>query len=82
MVYGRGYDLDVKLKNGDVLKKTVDFFPGSEQSPITIDRMFEKFRRLAAKRLAPGDVSRLETLVQTMEELPSVKPLCALLRRI
>ena len=78
--YWNGADVEVKLKNGTVLKKTVDFPVGSEHRPLTSDQMAAKFRRLAGKTLPQEQVSRIEKIIRGLDREPSVKPLTAALR--
>jgi hypothetical protein len=55
-----------------VLRKVVDNFLGSWQKPMSDEQMAVKYRRLAAKSLAPEDVEELERLVRNLESAPTV----------
>jgi len=78
--FRKGTDLEVKLRNGQILKKSVDFPLGSEQRPLTKEQMVAKFRRLASKALPRRRVSVVEKAVWDLENAPSVKPLIRALR--
>lgn len=79
-IYRRGSDLEVLLKNGQTLKKTVDFAPGSDRRPLTGEQMATKFRRLAAKALPAKQVAEIENIVWDLERAPTVTPLINALR--
>ena len=78
--FARGADVEVVLKNGTTLKKTVDNFIGSYQRPMSDEQMAAKFRVLASKSLPADAVDRLERTVWTLEEVPSVRELVAVLQ--
>lgn len=77
--FARGAKVEVALKNGEVRSKTVDHFLGSVQRPLSDEQMAQKFRRLAAKALAPDRVTALEELIRGLEAQPSVVGLFTLL---
>jgi 2-methylcitrate dehydratase PrpD len=78
--YARGARVEVCLKNGQTLAKTVDFFLGSARNPMSHQQMVAKYRRLASKTLPADKVSEIEQLVGGLEYLPDVTPLIAALR--
>lgn len=78
--FARGADVEVVLKDGRVLRKVVDNFLGSWQRPMSDEQMAVKYRRLAAKSLAPQAVQELERLVRTLEFLPSSTSLVRILQ--
>ena len=78
--YWNGADVEVTLKNGKVLKKTVDFPLGSEQRPLTGEQMAHKFRRLATKALPKRKVAEIEKIVWDLEHAPTVTPLFKAMR--
>ena len=78
--FARGADIEVFLKNGQMLSKTVDNFLGSYQRPMTDEQMATKFRRLASKALAPENVAVLERVVRNLEAAPTVVELVEVLR--
>jgi len=78
--YWNGADVEVRLKSGRILKRTVDFPLGSEQRPLTGEQMAHKFRRLAAKALPKRKVSEIERLVWDLEHAPAVTPLLKAMR--
>jgi len=65
--YARGCDVEVILKNGTTLKKTLDHFLGSYQRPMPDEQMAMKFRRLASKALRPESVTELEGIIRNLE---------------
>jgi 2-methylcitrate dehydratase PrpD len=70
--FARGADVEVVLKNGTTLRRTVDNFLGSYQRPMTDEQMAAKFRRLAAKALPQEKVALLEEIVQNLERASTV----------
>src|SRR5258707_1375654 len=72
--------LEVTLKNGQVLTRSVDFPLGGERRPLSIEQMTAKYRRLAGKRLSPHQVARIEEVVAGLERAPAVDTLIAALR--
>jgi 2-methylcitrate dehydratase PrpD len=70
--FARGADVEVVLKNGTTLQRTVDNFLGSYQRPMTDEQMAAKFRRLAAKALPQEKVALLEEMVQNLERASTV----------
>ncbi|HSW19393.1 MAG TPA: MmgE/PrpD family protein [Ramlibacter sp.] len=78
--FARGADVEVLLKDGRVLRKVVDNFLGSWQKPMSDEQMALKYRRLAAKSLAPEGVKELERLVRTLETVPAASALVRVLQ--
>jgi 2-methylcitrate dehydratase PrpD len=76
----RGTDIEVRLKNGRVLKKTVDYFLGSYLRPMTHEQMAVKFRRLASKAIPQNGVKALEATVWNLERESSVANFLELLQ--
>ncbi len=79
-IYRKGVDMQVTLKNGKVLKKTVDFALGNDLRPLTGEQMATKYRRLAAKALSMEDVAQVEKIVWDLDRVSSVAPLVNSLR--
>jgi len=77
--YRKGCDVEARLRNGTILKKTVDFRVGSDRRPLTDEQMAAKFRRLAGKVLSATKVAELESIVGDLEHAPTVKPLLEVL---
>ena len=78
--YARGANVEVKLKNGKSLKKTVDFYLGSYMRPMTHEQMATKFQRLASKTLPAKAVTELEGTVRSLESAPTVTQLIKVLQ--
>jgi 2-methylcitrate dehydratase PrpD len=70
--FARGADVEVVLKDGTTLQRTVDNFLGSYQCPMTDEQMATKFRRLASKTLPQEKVALLEEMVQNLERASTV----------
>ena len=77
--FARGADVEVRLKNGDVLRKVSDHFLGSFQKPMSESQMIGKYERLASKTLAPQAVTQLRDLILNIE---SQADLTAVLRSL
>jgi len=78
--YARGADVEVLLKDGRTLTKTVDNFLGSYQRPMSDEQMAVKFRRLAEKTLSPARTRELERVIRHLEATPSAANVIDLLR--
>lgn len=78
--YHRGADVEVKLKNGKVLRKTADFFIGTYERPMTDAQMSEKYHKLASKTLLADKVSQIESIVWGLEREESTRKLAGILR--
>ncbi len=79
--YRLGADVEVKLKDGRVLKNTVDFPPGSVQRPLSTEQMTAKFRKLARKAIDGAQIAKIEELVWNLDGLADTGPLIAALRK-
>lgn len=77
--FARGADVEVRLKNGKRLSRTVDNFLGSYQKPMSDEAMAVKYRRLAAKTVSEAGVIRLENWVRRCEAASDVSSLIDLL---
>jgi len=78
--YWNGAEVQVKLRNGKTLSKTVDFPVGGDRRPLTAEQLAAKYRRLAMKTLPQGSVAELERMVFSIERARTVKPIFDLLR--
>ena len=78
--YARGARVDIHLKNGQSISKTVDFYLGSNRKPMSGEQMAAKYRRLAAKTLPADKVATIEDFVWNMERAASLAPLVEALR--
>jgi aconitate decarboxylase len=76
----RGSRVEVRLKDGRTLSKTVDFFLGSHHRPFTDEQVIAKFRKLASRTLPPASVARIEELAWGVDRLESVADLSRTLR--
>jgi aconitate decarboxylase len=78
--FARGAEVEVFLRTGGTMKKTVDNFLGSFQRPMSEGQMAAKFRRLAAKALPAKKVDELQSFVGSLELAPSVSRLTEILK--
>jgi 2-methylcitrate dehydratase PrpD len=78
--FARGAVVEVALKDGRTLTKTVDYYLGSYLRPMTDEQMAAKYRRLAAKTLPEAYVTEIELAVRSIELTPTVDRLVELLR--
>lgn len=73
--YRKGADVEVTLKNGTILKKSVDFYLGTDRRPLTSEQMAAKYRRLAAKALPSDKIATIEEIIWKLESVPTVTQL-------
>jgi len=78
--HARGADVEVRLKDGRVLSRTVDFFVGSHHRPMTESQIVAKFRKLASKTLPAESVASIEEIVWSLDKAPSMVQLATILR--
>ncbi len=78
--YHKGCDVTVRLNDGGILRKTVDFRPGSARRPLTDEQMRAKFVRLGSKRLTGAKLAELEDCVWSMERSTDLTLLVDILR--
>ena len=78
--YHRGASMEVKLKRGETLHKTVDFFVGSHHRPLTEKQVVAKFRNLASRSVSPEDIAKIEDIVFNLEHAPETATLSRVLR--
>ena len=78
--FHRGASVEVTLKNGEVLQKTVDFFVGSHHRPMTHDQVLAKFRNLASRSMSAEDLAKIEDIVFNLERTPEIATISRVLR--
>lgn len=78
--YARGAEVEVTLKDGQSLKKTVDFFVGSHHRPLTHEQVVAKFRNLASRTLTTDGVRKIERIVGDLENMSTMAELCQTLQ--
>jgi 2-methylcitrate dehydratase PrpD len=78
--YHRGSRVEVRLKSGETLDKTVDFFVGSHHRPLSEAQVVAKFRNLASRSMSADDVARIEEIVWDLENAPETATLSKILR--
>ena len=79
--YRWGCDMTVRLRDGRVLEKTVDWARGSERNPLSNADVAAKYRRLARKVLPEEQAATVEQQISTLETAPSVAGLVSGLAR-
>jgi 2-methylcitrate dehydratase PrpD len=75
----RGANVEVKLRDGRTLRKTVDFRPGSDQRPLTDEQILRKYHRLAGKVLSE---TKRKALADHVLALDSASEISSLLTRL
>jgi aconitate decarboxylase len=70
----------VQLHDGRVLNETRTHAKGSSAQPLTQEEIYTKFRRLAAKAIAPAQVAQLERAIEQVDQLSDMRTLSNLLR--
>jgi 2-methylcitrate dehydratase PrpD len=78
--YHRGASIDVALKNGQTMQKTIDFFVGSHHRPMTRAQVLAKFRDLTSRSLSAGEMARIESIVFDLDHASEVTTLSRVLR--
>jgi len=78
--YHRGASVEVKLKSGETLHKTVDFFVGSHHRPLSEAQVVAKFRNLASRTLPLEQISKIEDIVFNLERASETATLSRVLR--
>jgi 2-methylcitrate dehydratase PrpD len=71
--------VNIRLKNGEVYRKQIDYAKGTIKNPMTIKELQEKFRGLASMVLPEGQVQKILRMVMSLEELDDISRLTALL---
>jgi 2-methylcitrate dehydratase PrpD len=69
----------IKLKNGEVYKKRVDYAKGTTNNPLTIDELKEKFRGLTGPALSGERAEKIIEMLMELEELDDISRLIPLL---
>jgi len=75
-------DIEVRMKNGAVYQKSVDFGRGMPERPLTRGEFMEKFEdcvSYAEKPLPKGNIKRIVSLVEELEKVKDVRRLIPLL---
>ena len=69
----------VKLKNGNIFAKRVDFGKGTIQNPMTKKEIEDKFRGLASMVLPNSRVDKIKGMIDNLEELGNIQTIMRLL---
>jgi 2-methylcitrate dehydratase PrpD len=71
--------VSIKLKNGTVYSKRVDYARGTVSNPMTGPELTDKFRSLAGTVLPERDVETIIQTIMTLDELKDIRRLSSLL---
>jgi 2-methylcitrate dehydratase PrpD len=71
--------MEMKLRDGRVLKRRVDYYRGDPMRPLSQDDVATKFRDCAATVLAPDRIETVLGIVRNLEDLKDTSALTALL---
>jgi 2-methylcitrate dehydratase PrpD len=69
----------VKLKNGNIFAKRVDFAKGTIQNPMTKKEIEDKFRGLASMVLPFSRVDKIKGMIDNLEELGNIQTIMRLI---
>jgi 2-methylcitrate dehydratase PrpD len=69
----------IKLKDGKVLKKRVDYAKGTTTNPLTLDELKDKFRDLTGPALPDERAEKIIDMLANLEELDDISRLLPLL---
>lgn len=69
----------IKLKNGEVFKKRVDYAKGTIKNPMKIKELEDKFEGLAAMVISSGRIEKIIQTVMGLEEVNDISSLASLL---
>ena len=75
-------DMEVRMRDGAVYQKTVDFPRGVSENPLTKDEVMDKFRdciSYAGKLLPQKNINRIISIVSELEDVKDVRDLIPLL---
>ncbi len=75
-------DVEVRMKDGSIYQKSVDFARGMPERPLTREEFMEKFQdcvSYAKKPLPKGNIKRILSLVEGLEKVKDVRRLIPLL---
>lgn len=73
--------VEIRLRDGRMLSHQVDMPKGDPRVPLSRQELTEKFRALAGMVLDAGQVAQVEQAVDGLEQLETLEPLLAPLRR-
>jgi 2-methylcitrate dehydratase PrpD len=82
LVVDPGLPFDSEPHDGRVLQGHVDFARGAPQNPLSQVEVEEKFERLAAMALPPGQAQELKQMVSSVEALEDIRAITRLLVRL
>jgi 2-methylcitrate dehydratase PrpD len=69
----------IRLKNGDVLKKRIDYAKGTIQNPLTAQELEDKFRGLASLSVPGQRVEEIVAMIDQLEDVTDIGKLVSLL---
>ena len=69
----------IKLKNGEVFKKRVDYAKGTINNPLKTDELKDKFRELTSPALSSEKIEKIIETLMNLEEVDDISRLLSLL---
>ncbi len=76
---GRPCRVTVRLKNGVVYSRAAEHAKGGPENPMTADERRAKFTECARRALDAGAVRRAMEVIEGLETLADIRPLCRIL---
>ena len=69
----------IRLRNGDVLKKRIDYARGTIQNPLTPQELEDKFRGLASLSVPGQQVEEIIDIINQLEDVTDIQKLVSML---
>jgi 2-methylcitrate dehydratase PrpD len=69
----------IKLKNGEVYKKRIDYAKGTINNPLKMDELKDKFSGLTHPALSSQKAKKIIEMLMNLEEIDNISRLIALL---
>jgi 2-methylcitrate dehydratase PrpD len=76
---GRPSNVEVRLKDGKILSRHVEYAKGGPQAPLSAQEMRTKFVDCARRAIDEAAIQNVVEYVERLETLKDVGDLCALL---
>jgi 2-methylcitrate dehydratase PrpD len=77
---GRPCRTTIRLKNGRTFSHEAQHAKGGPEHPLTEEELRAKFRDCAEQAVDPAAAERALAEIERLDELPSIAPLCDILR--
>ncbi|MBI4524889.1 MAG: MmgE/PrpD family protein [Deltaproteobacteria bacterium] len=76
----RPCSVEIRLKDGRILSRQVDYPKGTRNSPMSTDELRQKFVDCASRLLTENSLNRVAGMLDELESQKSLAPLCQLLQ--